>query len=521
MLWAGTRAAGLNKFDAKNNRFVRYQYDPTNPDSLANNTVWQVMEDNIGALWVTSEAANRAKSIFLANMSHELRTPLNAILGYADILKRRTGYTGPLTDGLDIIHQSGKHLLTLINDVLDLAKIEAGKLELTPTPFNLIPFLRQIVDVIHMHAEAKDIILTYEVQSPLPGGVLADEKRLRQVLLNLLGNAVKFTDRGSVCLAIEVIEQTEIEAGEPQATIRFTVEDTGIGIAADQLERIFRPFEQVSETRQQAEGAGLGLAISQQIVQKMGGQLHVKSEPGKGSTFWFDAVLPVIEIATREQPTPVHNITGYDGDLRKVLVADDKEYNCLLLRDMLEPLGFKVSLANNGQDAVEKALSLHPDAILLDLVMPIKTGFEAAQEIRQHAELKDVIIVAVSASVLEAEQEKSRVAGCDAFLPKPINLKKLLESLEIHLKLVWRYAPPEVTDEAILLPPPAEELAALYKLAHAGLIFEIRQYATRLASGDQRYLPFANKLRVLAKDFEMDQIEAFVEQFMERELDEQ
>ncbi|MBU0510817.1 MAG: response regulator, partial [Chloroflexi bacterium] len=336
-----------------------------------------------------AETANHAKSAFLSNMSHELRTPLNAILGYADILKRRLGSTDPLVDGLDIIHHSGEHLLTLINDVLDLAKIEAGKLELNPTPVHLPAFLRQIVGIIHARAEAKDLSLTYESVPSLPEVVLADETRLRQVLLNLLGNAVKFTDQGHVMLRVSVNDEIRMQnaEGDPAIhpstfiTLHFEVEDTGIGIPPDQLERVFLPFEQAGETSKRVEGTGLGLAISRQIVQLMGGRLQVESKLGQGSAFWFDVTLPVIEAVAQKGATPLRAIVDYEGARRKVLVADDKAYNRQMLVDLLEPLGFEVSMAGDGQEAVDKALNWQPDAIVMDLVMPVKTGFDAAQEI--------------------------------------------------------------------------------------------------------------------------------------------
>ncbi len=472
-----------------------------------------------------AEVANQAKSAFLANMSHELRTPLNAILGYADILKRRSGYTGPLVDGLDIIQHSGEHLLTLINDVLDLAKIEAGNLELNPAPIHLSTFLREIIGIIRARAEAKDLTLTYEALSPLPAAVLADEKRLRQVLLNLLGNAVKFTDAGHVALRVESMKYEGGESkGSEQPTeslLRFEVEDTGPGIAADQLERIFQPFEQVSEADRQAEGTGLGLAISRQIMQLMGSQLQVKSEPGHGSTFWFEVALPVTEPIEPERPPAAREIVGYEGSRRRVLVVDDKAYNRMLLADMLAPLGFEVHTAEDGQQAVATAQAWRPDVILMDLVMPVKTGFEAVKEIRQQPAFEGVFIIAVSASVLEADAEKSRVAGCDAFLPKPVNMDKLLDLLETRLKLTWVYAEPKepAAGAAPLLPPPPETLTALYELARQGEILEIQQQALRLEEMDAAYIPFARKLQALAKGFEIEQIKAFVKQFLEEKQD--
>lgn len=243
-----------------------------------------------------AEAANQAKSAFLAHMSHELRTPLNAILGYTQLLRDQPPVE-VLHHGLDIIQQSGEHLLTLINDVLDLAKVEAGKLELYPAPLHLASFMQQLTGIVRARAEAKALSLSYEALSPLPPVVLADETRLRQVLLNLLGNAIKFTDRGEVRLTLEALESLTAESS--QATLRFTVADTGIGMTPAQVEKLFQPFAQVSESLRRAEGTGLGLAISQRIVNRMGSSLQVASSPGQGSAFWFDVTLPLAETADR------------------------------------------------------------------------------------------------------------------------------------------------------------------------------------------------------------------------------
>ncbi|HNS38159.1 MAG TPA: response regulator, partial [Anaerolineaceae bacterium] len=213
--------------------------------------------------------------------------------------------------------------------------------------------------------------------------------------------------------------------------------------------------------------------------------------------------------------TPLRRITGYEGARRKVLVVDDKLHNRMLLVDLLEPLGFEVSTADDGQGAVNKALALRPDAIIMDLVMPVKTGFEAAHEMRQQPELQAVFIVAVSASVLEADREKSRVAGCDLFLPKPINADDLLAALTAPLHLTWQYVEAAGESAAPLRPPPMEELARLYRLADEGRILEIRAQATRLEKLDEAYIPFARHLQALAKGFEIDQIEAFIQQFIE------
>jgi signal transduction histidine kinase/ligand-binding sensor domain-containing protein/DNA-binding NarL/FixJ family response regulator len=482
-----------------------------------------------------ADAANRAKSTFLANMSHELRTPLNAILGYTDILKQRSSDARPLVDGLDIIkldiiERSGKHLLTLINDVLDLAKIEAGKMEYIPAPFHLPMFLRQIIDIIRARATAKGLSLTYEIPSSLPDMVIADEKRLRQVLLNLLGNAINFTDQGHIALRVIASDENGRQEDEtPEKThpdpssfvlLTFEVEDTGIGIAPDQLTSVFQPFEQASETERRAEGAGLGLAISQQIVQLMGSRLQVKSEPGRGSTFWFEVYLPVTQPHAPKQPTPSRHIVGYEGSRQRVLVVDDKEYNRQLLVDMLQPLGFEVCTAEDGQQAVETAQMWHPRVVLMDLVMPVKTGLVAVREIRRQPPREDLVIIAVSASVLEADERKSQLAGCDAFLRKPVEMDQLLDVLEAHLNLTWICAQPRERRQKIPAPfiaPPQDELMRLHQLAQSGRIVDIQSHVNRLASSNEAYLPFADRLRELAQEFELDQIATFVGQFIQME----
>jgi predicted ATPase/signal transduction histidine kinase/FixJ family two-component response regulator len=465
-----------------------------------------------------AETANRAKSAFLSNMSHELRTPLNGILGYAEILKRKR-LDGETINGLNIIAQSGEYLLTLISDILDLAKIEASRMELTPTALQLPTFLGGIVAIIRARAEAKQLSLTFEAPPSLPEWVQVDETRLRQVLLNLLGNAVKFTDQGHVTLSVELLDTLEAEADAAQVTLRFMVQDSGVGIAPEQIERIFQPFEQVSTVERRAEGTGLGLAISQRIVQLMDSHLRVSSTLGQGSSFWFELAVPLVDCAEAVRPALLHTIIGYQGVRRSVLVVDDNYYNCQLLREMLEPLGLSVSTANDGQQAIDQALALRPDAIVLDLVMPGKSGFEAAQEIRQRPELSATCVVAASASVLEADREKSRVAGCAAFLPKPIRLASLLEVLERELKLTWIYAAPEaqvshVSLAAPLIPPPQQELKALYTMAKSGRIFEIYDRLADLAQIDPAYRAFTDKVDRLARRFAGAEIVSFVEQFL-------
>jgi signal transduction histidine kinase/ActR/RegA family two-component response regulator len=385
----------------------------------------------------TAEVANQAKDRFLTSISHELRTPLNSILGYAKMLQQDRNLMLCQVQGLRVIEQSGTHLLTLIDDILDFSKVKVGKIELHPTDLYWPNFLDGIVSLVQMSAREKNLLFKCEIEGTIATGIRADEKRLGQVLINLLSNAVKFTEQGKVTLRISVIEQVERFSASslPQQSLRFEIIDTGLGINPEQLEKIFQPFEQAGLPEYRGSGLGLGLAISKQLLELMGSQLNVKSILGKGSTFWFDISLPLVEIFPETQNNRVGQLVSYQRKRHKLLVVDDKEENRSLLVNMLEPWGFEVVTAVNGQQVLEIIPSIQPDLILLDLFMPVKTGFTLVKQLRQITEFKTLPIILISASCSEMVKKATQYLGCEDFLTKPIDEKKLLALLKHYLQL--------------------------------------------------------------------------------------
>ena len=469
-------------------------------------------EQLVGAM-EAADSANRAKSAFLANMSHELRTPLNAILGYTQIMLKDQSQSSKNRERLATVDQSGNHLLAMINEVLDLSKIEAGKLTLNPTEFSLGDLISDVCAAFRQRVAEKGIEFACDCADDLARVVRGDAGKLRQILFNLLGNAVKFTASGRVSL--------ELTAASPDR-IRFEVKDTGIGIAPGDLRDIFLAFHQAAAARSVAQGTGLGLAISERLVQLLGGRLEVESEVGKGSRFSFEIDLPVVAsvaaqfgVAVRRRDILPATPAGFRGRARRLLIADDAPTNRNVLRELLAPLGFEIEEAANGAECLQRCAAQRPDAILLDLQMPAVDGFEVARALRRNLGDSAPKIIAVSASVFEDARQHAIDAGCDDFLPKPFKEEQLLAVLGKALGLEWTYgedmsATAEAADASLHrdgeMPPP-EEIDAMLELSRRGDILGIKKRLTALASVEHGgYTTFVHGLEPFVASYQMNRI---------------
>ncbi|MEM7029601.1 MAG: ATP-binding protein [Chloroflexota bacterium] len=467
-----------------------------------------------------AEIANAAKSEFLSNMSHELRTPLNGILGYTQIMQQEPDLTTGQREHLVIIERSGEHLLTLINDILDLSKIEAKKLELFIDEINLSVFLNEVVSLMQMKAVQKNITFNFQPALNLPEDIYADEKRLRQVLINLLDNAIKFTDAGYVNFRVSAGRSSQPLANEQQ--LCFEVEDTSIGMTEADIERIFNPFEQLWRGARYTEGAGLGLSISQQLVALMGGEVEVKSVPGEGSHFSFTVSFPVINQAPEIITSLPPQIVGYEGKQRSILIVDDVADNRHVLYDLLHPLGFQLILARSGQQMFDLAHLHKPDLILADLIMANRNGLEMVKQLRQQPEFNDTPMIAVSARPMEeiGSGVLGRAYGFDAFLPKPVERTLLLQLIEQFLGISWLYdysVPTKIEAEQSgmsvgeILIPSRPQLEALYALAVKSKLPRLGQEVKQIADAEPQYQVFANQILVHVENFDKQCILDFLE----------
>lgn len=408
-----------------------------------------------------ADAANRAKSEFLANMSHELRTPLNVILGLTQLLNRDRSLVKEHQRYLETISNSGEHLLKLINDVLEMSKIEAGISTLHESVFNLHHLLHNLKDMMYFRAMSKGLQFTVEYSDTLPQVIKTDEGKLRQILINLLGNAIKFTQQGCVSLRASVQQSGSINALclHPTITLRFEVKDTGPGIAIDELNRLFKPFQQTRTGLTATEGTGLGLAISQKYAQMLGGKITAHSHPGKGSVFTFDSSVTSVDVI--EAPTQAPVLSGHVIGLApqqpecRILIAEDNPDNRLLLAKLLSSVGFKLQEATNGEEAIVLWQTWKPHLIFMDMQMPKLNGKEATQRIRALEEQTiyptglRTKVLALTASAFTEQREEMLAAGCDDFIIKPFKAQEIFEKIAQYLQVEYLYEEPsnKVSDQ--------------------------------------------------------------------------
>ena len=403
-----------------------------------------------------AEVANLAKSTFIANISHELRTPLNAILGFTQIMTRSQTLPGEHQENVNIITRSGEHLLTLINNVLDLSKIEAGRTTLNQKNFDLYCLLEDIEELLHLKAEAKGLYLSIERSPDSIQYICSDEVKLRQILLNLINNGIKFTETGGVSVRVT----SRATSWDKPVKITFEVEDTGVGIASEELDQLFKAFAQTASGKQAREGTGLGLVISRSFVELMGGELTVRSQVGKGTTFTFDINAIPVKLDTVETCKPKRKIIALEpGQPRyRILIVDDTPINRKLLLKLLSPLGFELKEASNGREAIDLWENWEPHLIWMDMRMPVINGYEASRRIKATTKGQATAIVALTASAFEEEKRTILSAGCDDLLRKPFRVEDIFETMQRHLGVRYLYESAEEDDRP--LKPSAEILTS-------------------------------------------------------------
>ncbi|MCL4263245.1 MAG: response regulator [Anaerolineae bacterium] len=467
-----------------------------------------------------AEAANRAKSAFLANMSHELRTPLNAILGFAQLMVRRNTVGPKDRNNLDIILHSGEHLLTLINQVLDMSKIEAGRMTLHEKPFHLYAMMEELEGMFRLRAKEKQVSLVMDVDADMPPVIIVDETKLRQVLINLLNNALKFTAQGQVRVAVRYESGTAV-SDAPIHLLHFTVEDSGPGIELDELDKVFEAFVRAKAGIQSNEGTGLGLTLSRQFARLMGGDMTVRNvndAPGHGAVFEFTIQVRLgsgMNEPVKSLPLHIVGLAPEQPEVR-VLVVDDNQENRQVLVELLRPLGFVVQEATDGKIAVDAWHKWQPQLILMDLHMPEMDGYEATRAILSQVDGEKPVIIAITASAFSQEREAILEAGCHDFIRKPVQTSYILETIQKHLAVQYLYAEPtkDVGAPPTLpgatngekAPPVALPSALLTQLRQATSQADMEQVET-LVTAVYTYNPsLADELQRLADDFEYGKI---------------
>jgi PAS domain S-box-containing protein len=455
------------------------------------------------------QQANRAKSVFLANMSHEIRTPMNAILGFSQLMLRGQDLTPRQCQYLQTINRSGEHLLALINDVLEMSKIEAGRTTLNPSTFDLPVLLNDLEMMFRVRTDEKKLSFSVEMVGEVPQFIVSDINKLRQIFINVLGNAVKFTESGAVGVRVHVDRP-----GPTDPCLRIEFEDTGPGISADDQGKLFRHFEQTKTGQQAGTGTGLGLAISREFVRLMGGDITVKSQVGVGSVFTIQ--LPLHE--GKAQAVQAHGNLRHVQKLQpgqatcRVLIADDIEDNRQLLEQFLAPVGFEVRLATNGVEAVQGFDSWRPHLILMDFRMPVMDGHEAIRQIRSMAGGEDTKIIAVTASAMDDNRQQLMDIGADDFIGKPFREAELFQKIHVHLGLEYQYAE-DPTDadqqEAAELKPnslagwPREVIDSMRE---AVITADLDQLLATIQEIETRDPRIAHGLRHLAESFQYEKL---------------
>ena len=468
---------------------------------------------------VAAEVANEAKSTFLANMSHELRSPLNAILGFSQLMIRSQTLPPEHLENVGIITRSGDHLLTLINQVLDLSKIEAGRTTLNEKNFDLYRLLDDVEDMFQLKADDKHLQLLVERTPDVPRYIRTDEVKLRQVLINLLNNALKFTSEGGVSVRIG------LKAGEnsSQSLITFEVEDTGEGIAPDELDNLFEAFVQTKTGKESQEGTGLGLPITRKFIQLMGGKITVTSQVGNGSIFKFDIQVSVVDASDIESKQLMRRVIALEPNQPRyrILIVDDKPLNRQLLIKLLNPLGFELKEASNGKEAIEVWDKYSPHLIWMDMRMPVMDGYEATKQIKSTTKGQATAVIALTASVLEEERAVVLSAGCDDFMRKPFREADIFEAMNKHIGVRYVYEDPTQSD--LLITESAQQKNVLTVAALASLPEEwAAQLQQALPQGDLDLIakmieqirtqnaPLASAIKSCVDNFEYDKILALI-----------
>jgi len=474
-----------------------------------------------------ADNANRAKSEFLANMSHELRT--NAILGFSQLMSGDSKLSAEHQENLKIINSSGEHLLALINDVLEMSKIEAGRIILNANIFDLYRLLDSLEYMLKFKANSKGVQLIFLRSPAVPQYVRSDEVKLRQVLINILGNAIKFTEVGSVSLRVRLKPSQGMMMANrnEKLAIEFKVSDTGPGIAPEELGTLFDPFVQTETGRKSQSGTGLGLPISQKFVELMSGEIGVTSQPGKGTTFTFDIQVRRDLSQESQTPLPTRKVIGLAPDQPKyrLLVVDDVKVSRLLLVKMLRGLGFEVREAENGQEAIALWSTWEPHLIFMDIQMPVMDGYEATKRIKAHLQGEKTAIVALTASAFEEERNHILSSGCDDFLRKPFQKEVLLSKIAEHVGASYVYEESHQSQETSSQPQaradgdelkaaslsimPANWIAEFHKAAVSGRDGRMLQLIKQIP---ESHATLAQALAEKVDNFEFDRIVALTEQ---------